>query len=118
MNQIIQYFKKSHPKPSIAFIVFCFTLMPQNKIWAQLPNIVLGRPTDTSITASIMYSQATVYYLQYGTTAGNYTKNTSTFSAAANVPDEININNLTPNTRYYYRIQFHSTSGGNFAPTP
>lgn len=80
----------------------------------QTENIILGRPTDTSITASILFSQAVVFYVEYGTQSGTYLHSTKTFNNVANTPSEIDLNNLFPNTQYYYRIQYHLTNNSNF----
>ena len=58
---------------------------------AQTNNIILGRPTDTTITASVMFDQSAQFYLQYGTVSGNYTNTTPVNNAVANTPDEIDL---------------------------
>ena len=67
---------------------------------------ILGRPTDTSITISILLDQKTEVYWEYGTVTGNYTKNTTTSVAEANIPLEFDIRNLVGNTKYYYRTRY------------
>lgn len=67
---------------------------------------ILGRPTDTSITISILLDQKTEVYWEYGTVTGNYTKNTTTSVAEANIPLEVDIRNLVGNTKYYYRTRY------------
>ena len=99
---------------SILSLIFCYhiTLFGQNK------SIILGRPTDTSITASIMFDQPVNYYLEYGTKSGVYTQQTATYTSGVNKPDEIDVRFLQPDTRYYYRMQYHLTSGTVFTATP
>ena len=80
-------------------------------------SIILGRPTDTSITASIMFNQNTNFSIEYGLQLGNYPNATSIFSSLANVPSEIDLHNLIPNTKYYYRLKFH-TGTNPFSYTP
>lgn len=67
---------------------------------------ILGRPTDTSITISILLDQKTEVYWEYGNVTGNYTKNTTTSIAEANIPLEVDIRNLVGNTKYYYRTRY------------
>ena len=101
---------------SILFFAICIAL--SRTTFAQTPpNIILGRPTDTSITASIMFEQSMIYYIEYGTSSGSYTHQTSQFTNSANVPDEIDLRNLTANTKYFYRIQYRlvSSSAGFIA---
>ena len=70
-----------------------------------------GRPTATSITLNVVYNQAMDVYIEYGTESGIYTSQTGIVSSAANVPNETVISNLTPNTRYYYRLNYRTTGG-------
>jgi hypothetical protein len=84
---------------------------------AQPASIILGRPTDTSITASILFKNVQEYYLEYGTQTGVFPMSTNHFTAAANTPDEIDLSSLMPNTQYYYRVLYKNIAG-NFIPTP
>ena len=73
-------------------------------IYAQTYSIILGRPTDKSITLSILFDQNVNFYIEYGTSPSIYTKNTSTFSNIANIPNRIEISDLTFNTKFYYDL--------------
>lgn len=81
---------------------------------AQNFNIILGRPTDKSVTASIVFNQNTDYYFEYGTQKGAYSQTSSMFTATANKPDEIDLVNLTTNTQYFYRVKYKSTSSSTY----
>lgn len=85
-------------------------------VWlqAQTFNILLGRPTDKSVTLSIMFNQNTDYYFEYGTQKSLYTQTSSNYTATANKPDENDLINLTANTQYYYRVKYKATSASNF----
>ena len=72
-------------------------------------NILLGRPTDESITANIIPDANAEFYVEYGASSGSYDDQTSTFSATANVPSEIVISDLDANTEYFYRIVYRQT---------
>lgn len=85
---------------------------------AQPHSIILGRPTDTSITASIMFDKATQFYFEYGISPSVYTAKTSVFTNSVNVPDEIDLTNLKGNTMYYYRVQYGSVGSGAYTATP
>jgi len=100
-------------QPKNLFLTFLILIGPKFAM-GQTENIILGRPTDTSITASILFSQPVVFYVEYGTQKGTYLHSTKTFNNVANTPNEIDLNNLFPNTQYFYRVQYHLTSSSNF----
>ena len=56
---------------------------------AQINSIVLGRPTDTSITVSVLFNSSMQFYIEYGTATGNYSFSTTSISHLLNVPDEV-----------------------------
>ena len=64
---------------------------------------ILGRPTATSITISVLFDQQAQVYFQYGTTPGVYSASTATRDAAAGQPVVVVVDHLAPDTRYYYR---------------
>jgi hypothetical protein len=70
-------------------------------------NIVLGRPTDRSITVSVLFpNDQDAVYLEYGTVPGKLTgKTRSREHIKANAPYEEVIGALAPNRRYYYRVR-------------
>ena len=67
---------------------------------------LLGKPTDTSITINIVPDSTIEYYYEYGTTSGVYTDQTSPVTATGGQPHEVTITELSPNTRYYYRMVY------------
>ena len=99
------------------FILALFSLLLQNSVTAQNPNIILGRPTDTSITASVQFTQDLEFYIEYGSQSGNYTHSTPTLSHKSIRPDEVDLHNLFPNTQYYYRVQSKPSNKPTFTPS-
>lgn len=81
---------------------------------AQNNTIILGRPTDKSITASILFDQNADFFLEYGTQSGNYTKQSQTWSGTANTPDEVDLKDLLPNTKYFYRLRYKAKNASTF----
>jgi len=81
-------------------------------------SIILGRPTDRSITLSLLFDQQSDYYIEYGTRSGVYDKTSVNYTTKANVPDEIELSGLTINTKYYYRLHFKSGSISSFKDSP
>jgi len=99
------------------FLTLFYILSFQITTWAQTHNIILGRPTDTSITVSIQFSADLEFYLEYGTQPGNYTHTTPTVNHNFIKPDEIELHNLFPNTRYFYRVQSKLPTKSTFTPS-
>jgi len=85
---------------------------------AQNHSIILGRPTDTSITASVMFDQRMEFILEYGTQSGQYVSFSKTRIAEINTPDEADLVGLSPNTRYFYRMKYRAVGSSNYTYTP
>lgn len=83
----------------IILIVLVHTLLGTTS--AQTINLVLGRPTDTSITISLMLDKNSSIYFQLGTSSKNYTINTTNYSVNAGQPTEIEVRGLASNTQYF-----------------
>ena len=82
---------------------------------------LLGKPTDTTVTINIVPASAIQYRYEYGTSSGAYTQQTSPVSATAGQASEVTITNLTPDTRYYYRMVYDadlSVTDGDFETRP
>ena len=101
-----QYFKK------LVLIVMLIAITTSN--FAQQKSIILGRPTNNSITASILFDQNVNYYLEYGTSTGVYTNSSPVYTNTSNVPDEIDLTNLLSNTKYFYRVQYKTMASSNY----
>jgi hypothetical protein len=67
---------------------------------------LLGTPTDSSIVVNIVPDQNINLYYEYGTSPGAYTATTATELATGGQPHETVISGLSPDTRYYYRMQY------------
>lgn len=85
----------------------------KTEVPARSHDIVLGRPTDDTITFSILAYADAEGYIAYGTDAGQASRKTPQEHFAGGQPSELMIASLRPNTRYYYR--FHSRSPGSGA---
>ena len=70
--------------------------------------LVLGRPTTNSIAANLLAPTALNFYLEYGSKSGAYPAQTPTSALAANVPQEITLTHLQPDTRYFYRLRYQA----------
>ncbi len=101
---------------SILFVLVFF--LPSNLIFSQTYSEILGRPTDNSITVSVLFNQHVDLYVEYGTVSGVYPYSTSQISNTVNTPDEIDMTGLYPNTKYFYRTRYRQYGGGVFLSSP
>jgi hypothetical protein len=93
--------------------VFLFLLFSiSQKVEAQVFSEILGRPTDTSISMSILFDQKVDVYWEYGTSTGTYSNTTASFTAESNVSLEVDFTKLLPDTRYYYRTRYRISGSG------
>ena len=69
---------------------------------------ILGRPTNTSVTISILSDQNTDVYWEFGTATGYYTNSTTICTAIKDLPLETDFSNLLPNSKYYYRTRYRA----------
>lgn len=99
-------------------LILLFSVGVFNSSFSQVKSIILGRPTNTSVTASILFDQNVQYYLQYGTTSGNYPQSSATLSNVLNVPDEVDLTGLSANTKYYYKLQYKLVGATTFTSSP
>ncbi len=74
-------------------------------------DIVLCRPTNDSVTASILSDGDRDIYLEYGTSSGTYANQTDVENALNGVPYKVVIGSLTTDTQYYYRVRYDGFTG-------
>jgi hypothetical protein len=79
-------------------------------------SLVLGRPTDRSITLSVLSASDIQASVEYGTRTGTYAATTGVRTIRAGVPVEFEIALLTPDTRYYYRLLARKPGTGESQP--
>jgi len=96
-------------------LLFTFALNASDSMSAPLAavadfSILLGRPTDHSVTANVIPDTSGEISLEYGITTG-YGSQTSTVTCTATEPVEVVIDGLAPDTEYYYQVRFRATSG-------
>lgn len=77
-------------------------------------NVLLGRPTDTSITVSVQFKNNVSFYIKYGLNQRVYKDSTIVYNNLANRPDEIDLGGLIPNSRYYYIIKYKNIGSNNY----
>ena len=77
---------------------------------SQVPNVILGRPTDSSVTMSVMFDEAAEFRIRTGLQPGIYTLSTQVLQYDGTTPLEILRDSLKPDTRYYYRLEYRPRS--------
>ena len=112
--------ERNHPQIFRKFVSLIIILISICKsLTAQSYNVILGRPTGTSITVSILFDRKTEVYWEYGTVSGSYPFVTAVETALSNTPLEFDFTNLQPDTKYYYRTRYRisgSTSAFSVGP--
>jgi len=81
-------------------------------------SLVLGRVTDKSVTVSAVAKENIEGFFEYGTIAGTYSNKTELLKFAATKPVETALENLQPNTQYFYRLQFRKPGQTDFTARP
>ncbi|MFM8271832.1 MAG: metallophosphoesterase [Gemmata sp.] len=77
-------------------------------------DVILARPTDTSVTVSVLAYRPTDAYITFGTEAGKLTGRTDTRPLAPDAPAEFVLKGLKADTRYQYRIHTRPESAKEF----
>lgn len=73
-------------------------------------DVILARPTDRSVTVSVLAYAPTECYVTFGTEPGKHTGKTDTRALKPEAPAEFALTGLKPDTRYHYRV--HTRAGG------
>ena len=99
-----------NPAPFLLTLISLFTAAFTS---AQSYNVILGRPTASSVTISILFYQNADVYWEYGTAPGTYTSSTSQALATKDTPFVTDFTGLLANTRYYYRSRYRAAGGSS-----
>jgi sugar lactone lactonase YvrE/phosphodiesterase/alkaline phosphatase D-like protein len=78
-------------------------------------SIILGQPTDRSMTVSLLSAEPREGYIEYGLKEGEYTARTATAELPAGTPVDVRIDGLDRDKRYFYRLQ-HRKIGPSTPP--
>jgi hypothetical protein len=76
-------------------------------------NIVLGRPTLNSIAMNIIASESINLFVEYGYSKAQYSKRSSRMTIKANTPVVLELEDLKPNSKVYYRIRWISAKSNS-----
>jgi hypothetical protein len=81
-------------------------------------SVVLGRAGDKSVTANVFAKDKLEVFIEYGTEEGKYGLKTKPTTLAAGQPVEVEIGDLRPGTRYFYRLHARKPGEAEFKPRP
>ena len=74
-------------------------------------DVILGRPTSDSVTASILSYADREGYIDYGPQAGSLSAKTPPLQLKAGDPVQIKLGGLKPDTEYFYRLHTRIGTG-------
>ena len=66
-------------------------------------NLILGRPTTSTITANLYAKTDMQVTLAYGSSSGNYSTKTDPINLKAGLPQTVELTNLQPDSAYFYQ---------------
>ena len=97
---------------SFSFSILLF-FIANSSVSAQTYTEILGRPTNTTITMSILFDQKADVYWEIGTAPATYTFSTPTYTTVVDSPLVVDFTNLAPNIKYYYRTRYRANGSGS-----
>ncbi len=84
---------------------------PANNVPEHLYNILLGRPSDSSITIRALFHKEAKVFVEYGLESGKQTLKTPVANIAAKTTSDFDLRELKGNSRYYYKLVYRVGSG-------
>lgn len=86
-----------------SLLIICLLSIQLN---SQNFTIILGRPTNTSISANIVFDRAVDFSINYGLHQDSLNQVISMPSAKATIPNIVEFKDLISNTRYFYQLNY------------
>lgn len=94
-------------------------LLDPNPVGAQQPvfpgSVILGRPTDRSVTVNAVAEASSEMYVEYGPEPGGFPWSTQPALRDALAPYEVVLGGLEPNRPYHYRLRYRLLTSTDFA---
>jgi len=78
-------------------------------------SLVLGRPTDKSVTVSILSADKLEGYCEYGPASGTFTRKTGLAGFTPDKPTETLLDQLPPGKPCFYRLRYRKPGSDTFA---
>lgn len=99
-------------------LALVLTIVSAFSAQAQDPIVILGRPTNRTITANVVMSKTGSVCIAYGKRSEQYADTSAVQSAEAGVPVVIELSKLSENSQYFYRLLYRTGSSGQWMSTP
>ena len=80
-------------------------------------DIVLGNPTGTSVTASVLAHSPAEGFFEFGSREGDYPSRSSRIRLDPGKPREVILDGLVPNSQYFYRWRGRVGPAADFEPS-
>ena len=93
------------------------TILPSEVTALSRLSIILGRPTNQSVTISILSADLLEGYIEYGSILGNYPQKTGILNLPAGKPMEVIIDQLPMDKPCYYRFNYRNPGDPAYTKT-
>lgn len=101
-------------KPIFTILALGFGFLPA-LIFSQNLSIILGRPTNSSITVNLKFESENEIYCEYGRQSQIYDDQSQIYNTGFDNTIEFDLQNLLPDTKYFYRIRYRSKGSQTFS---
>ncbi|HND89711.1 MAG TPA: metallophosphoesterase, partial [Saprospiraceae bacterium] len=98
-------------------LILAFLLLAEASM-AQSFNEILGRPTDKSVTISVLFDELVEVRIEYGSRPDLLDRSTALLSSQPASPVVTDLESLLPDTRYYYRTVYRRPGTAIFKQGP
>lgn len=99
-------------------LIYSIIFLIANRACAQQFNEILCRPTDHSVTVSVLFDHPVEFRIDYGLEPTNLNHSTSLIHGISGNPEAAELAQLQPDTRYYYRTAYSMQGTGTFKYGP
>lgn len=110
--------RRHHQYMKNVLLLLVTTALPALAEAVTVPNVVLGRPTDSSIAMNMLADTNLLVYVDYGIAPGTYTSQTGVTNLVANQPLELELTSLATDMRYHYQLRYKLAAAPSYDAGP
>jgi hypothetical protein len=114
MNCLVRVYRHVAP---VALLLLCGAASADPGPASEL-SLVLGRPTDRAVTLSVLSTTGVDAFVEYRAASATQIRKTPVRACQAGAPCEFNLEELTPNARYSYRLMTRPAGTEEFRAQP